>query len=115
MAAAYGVFFPFHSVFVPSAPSGMGILKALPGYYSSVRSVPGMGLAVYLDGYASSSSSPTVCSRTTERPLAPIEEPREWRWQRLLVVHVHSRWTARSKWTYVIHQTLFLCVLYSHV
>ena len=58
----------------PSAPLGMGILKALPGYYSSVRSVPGMGLAVYLGmhvfnfvyspflpfyGYASSSSSPT--------------------------------------------------------
>ena len=30
----------------------MGILKALPGYYSSVRSVPGMGLAVYLHGPA---------------------------------------------------------------
>ena len=75
----------------PSAPSGMGILKALPGYFSSVRSVACMGLAVYqamhvlnfvywlffpCHGFASSSSSPIGSSRSTKRPLAPIEEPR---------------------------------------
>ena len=33
-----------------------------------------------------------------------------WPWLRLLVVHVPSCWTAQSKRTYVVHQTLSLCV-----
>ena len=33
-----------------------------------------------------------------------------WPWLRLLVVHVPSCWTAQSKRTYAVHQTLSLCV-----
>ena len=76
--ATSGVFPPCPlRVCLQAAPLGMWILKALPGFYSSVRGVPGMGLAVYLAmhvfnfvyspflpfyGYASSSSSPTGSS-----------------------------------------------------
>ena len=57
----------------PSAPLGMGGLKALPGYYSSVRSVPGMGLAVYLAMHVFNFVYPPSCrSAGTLLPQVPL-------------------------------------------
>ena len=44
------------------------------------------------------------------RAPGPSGDREGWPWLRLLVVHVPSCWTAQSKRTYVLHQTLSICV-----
>ena len=110
---------------LPALPLGWGFSRR---FLVTVPRYAALLVRVWLSAWPcmfSSSSSRSSCRSTgtllPQVPLLALLEVRKgpWlpsrnrggcRWQRLLVVHVPSCWTARSKRTYVVHQTLSLRV-----